>query len=73
MKKFICPFCKEDLRKVGIENLQSGVMVWNCEIINDKGEIGEWGDEEFEGKDGGDYYCGNCQNELDLEKLGLFI
>jgi transcription initiation factor IIE alpha subunit len=71
-KKFICPNCKADLREVGLRNSQEGYAWFDCKI-NEKGEIGEWEETGFDARDGGEFYCSECGEELDLEKLGLTI
>lgn len=69
-KKFICPNCKADLKKVGLRNSQEGYKWFDCEI-NDKGEIEEWKEDDFDARDGGEFYCRDCHQEIDLEDIGL--
>jgi len=73
MKKYICPNCKADLKEVGIRNAQEGICWYDCDIINDKGELGNWEEDEFEARDWGEFYCGDCNQEINMKKLGLIL
>lgn len=73
MNKYICPHCKKDLMEVGLYNIQTGFTTFDCDIISEKGEIGNWVERDFEAEDAGTFYCGDCNGEIDLDKLGLTL
>jgi len=69
-KKFHCPECGADLRKVGVEVHEWGRQVLKFKFTRD----GKYDSEELIDGETEDYsvYCGNCKAELVLDYPDLF-
>ena len=76
-KKFLCPYCKCDLRKEGINFTEYRIEYVNCDTTayyDDDGSCNNFDYNDSETTDSeengyGDYfYCGGCGKELEVSK-----
>jgi hypothetical protein len=65
MEKAICPECKNDLREVGIQFVESGAYIYYVNLDKD-GDINYQLDESV--IDDSYYICENCRKFLPLEE-----
>ena len=65
-KKFMCPYCGEDIRECGIDYLQNATES-STALYSSNGEYSEsdYGDSEY--GDTSDIRCGKCGEELHID------
>lgn len=71
MKKLICPHCGANLRKVGISNVQTGLVFFDATIKKGKDFL-VYKQDRFNPDDQvNDFLCGECEEILNLKRLGI--